>query len=140
MKTRNFIILLCFSFLISYCKKTPTESETEPFLNTLWTLESFDISGEIIKPPEEQVYNIQFKDDSTFSGRNDCNDIGGRYEIKQSGVMDITKLGTSFALCGDKSMFREYYGSLEQIFSYEIDKNKLLLRYGDYSILNFISK
>lgn len=140
MKITNFIILLCFAFLLYHCKKSPTESETKPLLNTLWTLESLEIDGEVVKPQENQIYNIQFKDDSTFSGRNDCNDIGGSYTFEQSGVMKVSKLGTTFANCGDKSMFREYYNAFEQIFSYEVDKNKLLLRYGEDSALNFISK
>ena len=139
MKTTNFIVLLCFSLLLFHCSNSPTESETKLLLNTLWTLESFEIDDEINRPPEDQIYNIKFKDDSTFSGRNDCNDIGGRYEIKQGGVMEITKLGTSFVLCGDKSMFKEYYGALDLIFSYKVHQNKLLLRYGEHSVLNFNS-
>lgn len=145
MNTRNFIILLCFSFLMFYCKNSSTESETnetetKPFLNTLWVLESFDISGEIIKPTEDQMYNIKFKNDSTFSGQSDCNDIGGRYIIEQKGVINITKLGTTFASCGDQSKDEEYYGAIDQIFSYEVIKNHLRLKYGEDSILTFISK
>lgn len=140
MKTTNFIVPLCFSLLLFHCSNSPTESETKPFVTTLWVLESFNISGKIIKPPEDQVYNIQFKNDSTFSGRNDCNDIHGSYITKQNGVIYINARGTTFIYCGDQSKDKDYYSAINQVFSYEVNKNQLLLRYGEDSVLTFIGK
>ena len=102
MKTKKYIFMLCFSFLIFSCKQSPTESESKPFLNTLWTLESFDISGEIINPLENQIYNIQFKDDSTFTGQSDCNEIGGKYRIVDKNQIEIIKIGTTKIYCGER--------------------------------------
>lgn len=136
-----YIILLSLSCELD---KDPHVQSLEPdkneLMNTLWTLESFNVDGKIIKPPKDQCYTIQFKDDSTVLGKNDCNDIVGIYTLETGGKINFTKLGTTFANCGDKSMFREYYSALEQVYFYEIiDKNKLILRYDEDKTLTFIS-
>jgi len=91
MRTTIYIFLfLCFILLVSafQCKKKVEgpELETKKFMNTLWRLESFEtIGGEIIKPPKDQIYTVQFEEDSSFFGKSDCNEIVGNYEVKSNG-------------------------------------------------------
>ena len=142
MKTANLIILLCCSFFIFHCNKSPIEieSETKPFLNTLWTLQSFDIEGIVVRPPNIQLYTIQFQEDSTFSGKIRCNTMRGKYEILlyNSFIIDVTHITKLY--CGEESMDEMYFKALEISEFYEINKNKLCIYYSDNSKLNFIGE
>ena len=116
------------------------EPETKEFLNTLWRLDSFEtIGGDIIKPPKDQIYTIQFEEDGKFYGTNDCNDIGGDYEVKSDQSLIISKVGGSKVYCPN-SMFLNYFNALEDANSYELQKNKLYIYYGINSRLNFIGE
>ena len=137
MKTINFIILFCFSFIIFHCKNSPTESETKPLINTIWKLESFDIDGKITKPPKEQVYNIKFLNDNTFSGKNDCNEINGHYTLNSDNSLGIDDIITTEIYCGTESLDDNYWDALHAVKSYELVKNQLYIYYGNSSKLNF---
>jgi len=131
--------LSCFTLflLVVGCnKKTTTEPAKKEFLNTLWTLELFNVGGNVIKPQNEQIYNVQFKEDGTFTGINDCNDFGGKYEFKTENSIVILKVGGSKVNCPD-SMFLEYLEAFRTAKSYKIHKNKLYIYYGDNSKLIF---
>ncbi len=130
-----FIILMSHMLLIYNCNKSPTESDIEDLVNKLWTLESFLINGKIIKPPDTQIYNVQFKENGRFSGVNDCNDFGGEYEIKSDNLI-IIYAGGSEANCPN-SMYREYLEAFSTAKSYKIIKNNLNIYYGTNSALIF---
>jgi len=138
-----YLFFLCFILLISVfqCKKVEgPELETKKFMNTLWRLESFEIiGGEIIKPPKDQIYTIQFKEDGKFYGTNDCNDIGGDYEVKSGQLLIISKVGGSKVNCPN-SLYLDYFNAIEDANSYELQKNKLHIYYGNNSRLNFIGE
>lgn len=141
MNTKKIIILLCFSFLIFCCKKSPTESETKPFANTLWTFESFVISGEIIRPPEDQVYNILFSSDSTFTGQSDCNEIGGKYRIVENNQIEIISIGSTKIYCGENSKGDDYTSAISESHSFDVNDSKMFLSYGtEDSKMTFITK
>lgn len=136
MNTKIFIIMLCFSFLISNCKQSPNEPESKPFLNTLWTLESFETNGEVIEPPEGQVYNIRFLD-STFSAKSDCNEITGHFTIDSNNSLNVDSIVTTKVYCGTGSLDEKYYEVLQVIKSYEIINAKLHIYYGNNEKLNY---
>jgi heat shock protein HslJ len=123
--------------MMTHCKKYPTEAETKPFLKTLWNLESFDISGEIIKPPENQVFSIKFLDDSTFSGKSDCNEINGNFIVSSDNSLSINKVGTTKIYCGSASLDEKYFEALNDIISYEIVNDKLYIYCNNNAKLNF---
>ena len=137
MKTINFIVLLCFSFLFLHCKNSPTESEAKPLINTVWKLESFNSNGEITKPPESQVYSIRFLKDYTFSGQSDCNEIYGNYTINSENSLTIDSMVTTKIYCGSESFGDNYFEALHFVKSYELVKNQLFIHYGNDSKLNF---
>ena len=141
MKTTNFIVPLYFSLLLFHCSNSPTESETKPFVNTLWILESFNISGEIIKPTEDQVYNILFSSDSTFTGQSDCNEIGGKYRIVENNQIEIISIGTTKIYCGENSKGNDYTSAISESHSFDINDRKMFLSYGtENSKMIFITK
>jgi len=145
MRTTICIFLfLCFILLISIfqCKKVEgPELETKKFMNTLWQLESFEIiGGEIIKPPKDQIYTVQFEEDNSFFAKSDCNEIVGNYEVKSGGSLIINIFAKTKIYCGKESLDKKYFEALDVVKSYEIDKNRLYIYYGTNSRLNFIGE
>jgi len=121
--------------------KSSTEPKAMDFLKTLWTLESFDIEGNIVKPPKDQVYTIQFKEDSSVSGKNDCNDLFANYLITSDDSLKLERLVTTKKGCGgDQSISDKYIHGLHYAKSYEIHKNRLTIYYGTNSKLTFYGK
>ena len=139
MKRISLIYVLFFLVTLFNCFLTEQE-ENEPeeknLQNTLWTLEYFDMEGIVSKPKDEQIYNVQFKEDCTFTGINDCNDFGGEYEVKTENSIVILRVGGSKMYCRD-SMFLEYLEAFRTAKSYKIHKNRLYIYYGDNSKLIF---
>lgn len=138
--TRNLIILLGFSLMISYCKRSSTESEMKPLLKTLWTLESFDVSGEITKPSEDQVFNIKFLEDGTFSAKSDCNEITGHYTVNSDNTIKADSIAATKVYCGQESLDKKYYDALHIIKSYKVTNDKLQIYYGNNEKLNYYAQ
>ncbi len=112
--------------------------EDKEFLNTIWTLEFFEINGEVVTPPENQLYTIQFKGDGTVSGKNDCNDFYANYLIPSDDSLRIVEFVTTKKGCsGDQSISDRYVQGVREAKSYNIQKNKLTIYYGDNSRLIF---
>jgi len=137
MKRTKYTLLLFLLFFSSSCENSTTEIETKEFLNTLWKLEAFEIDGEIITPPVEQNYNIKFQSESTFVGKSACNDIGGNYKLEGENLLIVSKLGTTFANCGEGSFYGAFYSAVHKLSSYYLHNNRLTLFYGNNSKLIF---
>jgi heat shock protein HslJ len=140
MKKTKFILLIILLLFLNGCKDTATDAETKELLNTLWTLESFETDGEVIVPPEDQIYNIRFNTDGTFIGQNDCNEIGGKYRFFRNNQIEILEIGTTKIYCGQGSKDSIYFEALRKADSYEIEKNKLYIYYNSNSKLTFKPK
>ncbi|HOV24064.1 MAG TPA: META domain-containing protein [Candidatus Marinimicrobia bacterium] len=142
MKIIMYLFLGLAMFFALDCDNTnDTEVEDKEFLNTIWTLTSFEIDGEVIAPPEDQVYTIQFKKDSTVSGKNDCNDFFANYLIASDDLLRLEQLVTTKIGCGgDQSFSDKYIQGLSAAKSYSILKNYLYIYYGDNSRLIFYGK
>jgi len=103
-------------------------------------LESFNIEGEIVKPPQDQSYYIQFKEDSTFSGKSDCNEIFGNYIFDLDSSLIIMQIVTTKIFCGTQSVGEKYFDAIHIARAYKIEDNKLSIYYGINSKLNFIGE
>lgn len=83
--------------------------------NTLWQWESVTDrpSGETITVPDPENYTLIFRDDGTFSGQADCNNISGTYTNE---VDFILTLGPStMAACGEDSLDMQYLDLLNNV-------------------------
>ncbi len=135
-KTILFAIILLFT---SSCNESTTETNSTELLNTLWVLEAFEVNGMLDIPPDDQIYNIQFKADSKFSGINDCNNISGNFSLISNNIT-IDNLTTTEVYCGKESMDYLYLEALVKAESYKIEKNELFIYYQANSKLIFIGE
>lgn len=136
MQKIKFLLLLFLLLLISNCKNSTTEVDTQELIGTLWELEAFEIDSELIVPPKNQIYYIQFRADSTLIGQSDCNEIFGYYKVN-SNYIEIDSLFTTKKGCGEDSMGSIYFEALYFAKSFKIDKNQLTIYYKTDSKLIF---
>ena len=124
MKRISLIYVLFSLVLIFNCfltEQEENEPEEKTLQNTRWILESFDIDGNIVKPPKDQFYTIQFKEDGTVSGKNDCNDFFANYLIPSNDLLRLEQLVTTKKGCGgDQSISDKYIQGLGDAKLYKI--------------------
>lgn len=144
MKRISLIYVLFFLVPLFNCFLTEHEEnelEEKNLQYTRWTLESLDIEGTIVKPPKDQVYTIQFKGDSTVSGKIDCNDFYAEYLITSDNSLRLEQFMVTEIVCGgDQSISNKFSLGLREAKSYKIHKNRLFIYYGDNSKLIFYSE
>jgi heat shock protein HslJ len=144
MKRISLIYVLFFLVPLFNCFLTePEENELEEkkLQNIRWILESFDIDGNIVTPPKDQAYTIQFKEDSTVSGKIDCNYFYAKYLITSDNSLRLEQfMVTEIGCGGDQSISDKYVQAVREAKSYEIHKNRLYIYYGDNSKLIFYSE
>lgn len=141
-KTLNYIKLILLTIIlliINSCNESTTETNSTELLNTLWVLEAFEVNGILDIPPDNQDYNIQFKEDYKFSGRNDCNTISGYYDLNSNNIT-LDNIISTEVYCGKESLDYIYIEALRRAESYKIDKNELTIYYKTNSELIFVSK
>ncbi len=138
---KKLVKIMLISLLIIACNETSTENNNLENLknleNTSWVLKSFNINGANVTPPINQTYEISFLEDNRIEGINDCNEILGIYKIEKNNIKFVN-LGTSFANCGNKSMYKTFYSGLWTSKTYVVKKNKLVLNFDKNSKLLFI--
>ena len=138
-----FKLFLCLLSLVALnCKEDKeifSESVTKDIVGTMWRLKAF-VPEKIFKiiPPEGQVYTIKFLNDSTYTGKSDCNQIRGKYLLDPPKIIKILNTGTTYALCPDNSLYKQYLLALRHVNSYKIEKDELYLFCDDNSKLHFI--
>ena len=139
MKYIKLILLTILILLVNSCNDSTTETNSTELLNTLWVLEGFEVNGILDIPPADQVYNIQFKEDNKFTGRNDCNNISGEFSLNSNNIT-INKLLTTDMYCGKESLDYRYAEALSGAKSYKIEKNELTFYYQTNFRLIFIGE
>lgn len=109
-KQSMFVLLIAgASFaLVSCASSEDVETGGTEITNILWQWESVSDrpSGETTIVLDPENYTLVFKDDGTFSGQADCNQISGTYT--QEGGFFITVGPSTMAFCGDDSLDQEF--------------------------------
>jgi heat shock protein HslJ len=104
-KQSMFVLgLAAVSFTLVSC----SSSDDVEITNIIWQWESVSDrpSGETTIVPDPENYTLAFKDDGTFSGQADCNQISGSYT--QEGGFFISVGPSTMAFCGDDSLDQEF--------------------------------
>ncbi|MBC8344651.1 MAG: META domain-containing protein [Candidatus Marinimicrobia bacterium] len=133
-RIQNIYIILLFTFLFISC-----EDYSDNLTDKIWTLQSFEPNGEGKTPVnKDEVYNLEFFDDSTLVGIMDCNHYDGIYYIFGEDSLNIYNNGITYVYCGKESKFNYYFKAIHSVVTYQIRNNRLILFYdGGKSKLNY---
>ena len=92
-----------------------TEAGTDGITNTIWQWESVtdQPTGETTTVTDPENYTLIFRDDGTFSGQADCNNISGTYT--NEGGFILTLGPSTMAACGEDSLDQQYLDLLNSV-------------------------
>ena len=125
--------------VIFSCKTTTTGPEPKPLLNTIWTLNLFNIDGEKTRPAGDDIYTIVFNNDSTCTGQNDCNEYFGKFKLADP-LLTINITGTTKVYCGNTSKSWDFLNMLEEVTSCYVHQSELYLYKDSTPILTFTAE
>lgn len=102
----------------------------------LWSYTEDAAGQKIFTPKQKNAFRMQFTD-LQMSSATDCNTIGGSYDIVGS-RLSFGPLMSTLMYC-EGSEESTYSASLGAVTSYEISKDKLLLKNHDGETMVFVS-
>ncbi len=138
MDSKVYALLVCM--LVLGCNtSTDIDMQTRPLLNTEWTLALFNIDGYYTTPPENQKFTIQFHNDSTCSGQNNCNTWFAEYDHKGPDSLTIYKTASTEIYCGKNSWDQTFLKLLRTTTTYKTHLNTLWLYQGKTLFFEFKS-
>jgi len=116
VKRSIFLLMLVAAvFTLVACSSGDDETDPNSITDIVWEWESVTDrpASETITVPDPENYTLTFKDDSTFSGQADCNQISGTYT--QEGGFILTLGPSTMAFCGEESLDVQYLDLLNGV-------------------------
>lgn len=105
------LILLLFVLGLAGCTFDSGDS-TNTVTDITWELSTISAQGEVTSVGRGASYTLILREDDTFRGQADCNEIGGTYSGNYSFVLTSTS-----AECGEDSLSARYQQILSNVVS-----------------------
>ena len=111
----KFLIYITLCLGLLFLAACTSAGSSDPLQDITWQWESVTTksTGESTTVPNPENYIIIFREDGTFEGQADCNQISGTYS--QEGGFTITLGPSTMAFCGDDSLDQKYLELLSNI-------------------------
>ena len=110
-------IILIIAVLLALILLVACTSEDDPYVITdilwEWELVQTQPNSEITTVPDPENYTLIFREDETFEGQADCNDISGTYS--QEGGFTVTVGPSTMAFCGEDSLDQQFLELLSNV-------------------------
>lgn len=98
-----------------------------------WVLEAIHQNGEIIIPAKKKVHSIIFSKKGRVTGKNDCNNYFGQFELINGNCISFPNgFASTQMFCFPKSLDTVFFNSLRKSKGFEIGE-KLIIYFGDNS-------
>ena len=120
-------IICCFLYIgCELDMSVPAEKPT--LTGTDWQLQFFAEDGKMLLPAGDQLYEILFETDSTYSGSNDCNTFIGEYKTGADQSIEFISFATTKIYCGDSSWDARFNRAIQSARYYAIKGCNLVLK------------
>ena len=106
-------VLLAALFTMVACSSGDDDGDSITDKEWQWELVKDQPAGETTTVSEPENYTLVFRDDGTFSGKADCNEISGTYS--QEGGFFLTLGPSTMAFCGEESLDQLYLDLLNNV-------------------------
>jgi heat shock protein HslJ len=118
MKKLIFAILICLGLILLAACGSGSSSESasgNSITGVVWQWETVTNkdTNETTTVSNPENYTIEFKDDGTFTGKADCNNIAGTYS--QENGFSIMLGPSTLAFCGEASLDTMYLDLLSSV-------------------------
>ena len=134
MKKLILLNIFISTVLILYAGKGKKNAENLPLLNTKWILTV--IYNDVILQDTDTAYII-FNDNYKFSGNLGCNLFFGEFNYRKKKIK-LDYFGATKKLCANMEVEEQFVKAIRNdVFQYNIEKNKLYLLYKNKTICKF---
>ena len=106
-------VLLAALFTMVACSSGDDDADSITDKEWQWELVKDQPAGETTTVADPENYTLVFRDDGTFSGKADCNQISGTYT--QEGGFFLTLGPSTMAFCGEDSLDQLYLDLLNNV-------------------------
>jgi len=106
-------VLLAALFTMVACSSGDDDADSITDKEWQWELVKDQPAGETTTVADPENYTLVFRDDGTFSGKADCNEISGTYT--QEGGFFLTLGPSTMAFCGEDSLDQLYLDLLNGV-------------------------
>ena len=106
-------VLLAALFTMVACSSGDDDGDSITDKEWQWELVKDQPAGETTTVSDPENYTLVFRDDGTFSGKADCNEISGTYT--QEGGFFLTLGPSTMAFCGEESLDQLYLDLLNNV-------------------------
>jgi heat shock protein HslJ len=107
------LALLAALFTLVACSSGDDEADSITDKEWQWEFVKDQPAGETTTVADPENYTLVFRDDGTFSGKADCNQISGTYT--QEGGFFLTLGPSTMAFCGEDSLDQLYLDLLNGV-------------------------
>lgn len=115
---------------------TPAEAVGLP--ETVWHLADVTLVDDtVVSIDDPPSYTIQFLSDGRVVARADCNQVSGDYTVGGD-ALTLSALVTTLLVCSEDSLGSDYTAWLEQVISFELSDDALILIRDDGVRLRFM--
>lgn len=125
MKISHFICMVALATAVAACCSCRKgKKEGKPLTETTWA--TIEWEGQPFQSDDN--YMLVFsKDENRFGGRGDCNSIMGTYTTAENGKIKLESVASTRAMCPNQTQEDKFIKTLDQIDSYRIDGDLLML-------------
>ncbi len=138
---RHLFIFVVLVALLPACIIVVEEDDDrydDDYYRRRWQLEVIVFSSGTYIPNDGDIYTLSFSTENALSGRADCVDFEGKYEVGRSSTLNINNLSAESAACGVDSIASMYIDELAQAKSYSGDSEELVIHLdGSNNLMRF---
>lgn len=137
---RNFLFaltLIMVTLLSSCCGCHKAIKNPRTLVSNEWMLKEMNSQSDIVKD-DNNSFVIAFDDvEKRISGMAECNRFFGSYTLEPVHKISFSALGATRAMCPNMSYETEFLQTIQDVDSYTIDGDVLLLQKGGDVVLIF---
>ena len=103
------------------------DHDDDDYYRRRWRLEVIVFSTGTYTPSRGSLYTVSFDNETTLSGRADCMDFEGRYEVGRTSTLTIDQLNSEEPVCGSDSIASVFLEELERARSMTGSADELVI-------------
>ena len=141
LKLSYFLALPLFAFILVAAVGSASAQQAE-LAGTSWKLTSIQSPTSGTKSTSDQNITLSFDSKGNVGGQSTCNSYNGSYTAGDDGSLAITQVISTLRACVDNALMdleAEYYAALNDVTSYALNGDTLVLTSADGGTLTFES-
>ena len=126
---RLITLLLVFSCLPACIIVVEEDDDDDDYYRRRWQLEIIVYSNDTHRPVDLNTYTVSFQADDVISGKADCAEFEGRYEVGRASTLSVQGVNTNDAACGGSALADLFIQGIQEAQSMEGNAEELTIHF-----------